>query len=108
MPWMSLPWADEHMNKLRAKFNIMGVPALVILDAQTGLTVTATARKDLKKDVTEVYAAWAELLDLKRVQAVERAELDAEAQTQLNERARAAALKKAQEKANQELQVEVV
>ena len=63
---MSLPWGDERADKLRAKFNILGVPVLVILDATTGFVVTATARKDLKKEVPEVYANWAKLLDLKK------------------------------------------
>lgn len=44
----------------------MGVPVLVILDATTGFVVSATARKDLKKDVNEVYENWAKLLDLKK------------------------------------------
>ena len=33
MPWMSLPWDDQRANQLRAKFEILGVPALIILDA---------------------------------------------------------------------------
>lgn len=66
MPWMSLPWEDKRGDQLRAKFGIMGVPVLVILDATTGFVVSATARKDLKKDVNEVYENWAKLLDLKK------------------------------------------
>ena len=66
MPWMSLPWDDRRGEQLRAKFGIMGVPVLVILDATTCFVVSATARKDLKKDVNEVYANWAKLLDLKK------------------------------------------
>ena len=87
MPWMSLPWGDERADKLRAKFNILGVPVLVILDAATGFVVTATARKDLKKEVPEVYANWAKLLDLKKQMAVDRAEQDAQAASQRAERA---------------------
>lgn len=66
MPWMSLPWDDPRANGLREKFGVLGVPILVILDAQTGITVTATARKDIKKDVNEVYTTWAKLVDLKK------------------------------------------
>ena len=86
MPWMSLPWDDKRGDQLRAKFGIMGVPVLVILDATTGFVVSATARKDLKKDVNEVYENWAKLLDLKKQMAVERAAEDAHAAAQRKER----------------------
>mmetsp|Transcript_16080 Transcript_16080/g.20394 ORF Transcript_16080/g.20394 Transcript_16080/m.20394 type:complete len:101 (+) Transcript_16080:393-695(+) len=86
MPWMSLPWEDARADQLRAKFNIMGVPVLVILDATTGFVVSATARKDLKKDVNEVYESWAKLLDLKKQMAADRAEQDAHAAAQRKER----------------------
>ena len=74
MPWMSFPWDDARIAKLREKFEIMGVPALVILDTETGFTITDNARKDLKKDVNEVYVSWAKLLDLKKAMAVDRAQ----------------------------------
>ena len=66
MPWMSLPWGDPRIDALREKFNVLGVPILVILDAETGITVTATARKDIRKDVNDVYTTWAKLVDLKK------------------------------------------
>ena len=66
MPWMTLPFDDKRNNGLREKFGILGVPALIILDAETGITVTATARKDIKKDVIETYATWDKLLNLKK------------------------------------------
>ena len=80
----------------------MGVPVLVILDAATGFMVTATARKDLKKDVKEVYASWSKLLELKRVLAVERAEQDAIASAQRKEREWREKIKKEQDKLNAE------
>ena len=80
MPWMTLPWGDARAAALRAKYEIYGVPALIILDSETGFTVTTKARKDLTSDVTEVYESWAKLVDLKKVRAVERSEQDAIAQ----------------------------
>ena len=77
MPWMSLPWDEARANALREKFQIFAVPALVILEAKTGFTVTTTARKDLRKEVAETYIGWAKLLNLKKTKAVERAEQDA-------------------------------
>ena len=100
MPWMSLPWGDERGDLLRAKFGIMGVPVLIILDATTGFVVSASARKDLKKDVNEVYENWAKLLDLKKQNAVERAEQDAIADAQRKERDHREKLKKEEAKNN--------
>ena len=74
MPWMSLPWDDARIASLREKFQVFAVPALVILDATTGFTVTTTARKDLRKPVKETYESWTKLLNLKKAKAVERAE----------------------------------
>ena len=64
MPWMALNHNDPKCHELREKFQVMGVPALVILDAKTGFTVTTRARKDLKKDVKEVFDQWEKLLEL--------------------------------------------
>ena len=77
MPWMTLPWDDPRNNGLRSKFEIQGVPALIILDAETGFVVTPTARKDLGKNVAEVFETWSKLLDLKKDSAVKRAQEDA-------------------------------
>ena len=73
---------------------MLGVPALVILDARTGFTVTTKARKDLKSDVKEVFKSWDKLLELKRHRAVERAEEDAIAHAQKREREEIEKLKK--------------
>jgi thiol-disulfide isomerase/thioredoxin len=40
MPWASLPYGDSRHHTLAEKYNVQGVPALVILDARTGFTVT--------------------------------------------------------------------
>ena len=91
---MALNYNDPKCNELREKFQIVGVPALVILDAKTGFTVTTRARKELKKDVKEVFLSWDKLLELKRTWAVERAEEDALANAQRLEREEIEKLKK--------------
>ena len=55
MPWLSLEFGDPRIEKLRAKYEIKGVPRLVILDAKTGFTITEKGRKDLGEDVQGVY-----------------------------------------------------
>ena len=102
MPWMSLNFNDPKCNALREKFQILGVPALIIVDAETGFTVTTRARKDLKKNVKEVFDSWSKLLELKQQRAVERAEEDAIANAQEKERQEIDILKKKAEKLAQE------
>ena len=94
MPWMALNLDDTRNNQIRDKFQILGVPALIILDAKTGFPVTTRARKDLKKDVKEVFESWDKLLELKKQRTVERAEEDAIAMAQLREREDIEKLKK--------------
>ena len=107
MPWMSLPWGDDRANSLREKFGILGVPVLIILDAQTGITVTETARKDIKRDVNETYATWDKLLNLRKQKAVEHAELHAQSTAQRREREWKEKLKKEANKAIPEAAAEV-
>ena len=51
MPWLSYEFGDPRIEQLRAKFEVRGVPRLVILDSRTGFTITEKGRKDLKDDV---------------------------------------------------------
>ena len=84
----------------------MGVPALIILDSVTGFTVTEKARKDLGKNVAEVYESWYKLLELKKVRAVERAQMEAIAAAQKAE-AEWREKQKKEEKKAEEGQVQV-
>ena len=102
MPWMSLPWDDPRGQQLRERYGILGVPALIILCAETGFVVTEKARKDLGKNVAEVYTSWHKLLALKRVWAVERAEMEATAKAQKAEAEWREKVKKEQDKLQQE------
>ena len=40
MPWLSLPYGDKRKDDLMKKFEIKGVPALVVVDAETGIPIT--------------------------------------------------------------------
>ena len=102
MPWMAINYNDPICNQLRDKFQIVGVPALVILDATTGFPVTIKARKDLSKNVKQVFDSWDKLCELKRGWAVQRAEEDAMADAQKRESEHIEKLKKQAEKAAQE------
>ena len=90
MPWASLPFTDHRTQILASKYDVQGVPQLVIIDAKTGITVTKTARKDIAKatdtaGVMAIWRQWAKLLEINRVRAVKAATstMRAEAEMQL-------------------------
>lgn len=58
MPWMSLPFNDERAQKLRDKFNIIGIPYLVVIDSKTKKVITERGRKDIQEQGTEIYGEW--------------------------------------------------
>ena len=86
MPWLSLAYDSPKINELQKHFGIVGIPALIILEAKTGFVVQTKGRKDLKEDVKGVFEQWQKLLDLKRVRAVEVAKEDAIAESERLER----------------------
>ena len=47
MPWTSLPYGDPRISAFMKRYNVLGVPQLIILESKTGFKVTDTARKDL-------------------------------------------------------------
>ncbi len=47
MPWLALPFNNERCQKLKAHFDITGIPIFVVVDSQTGELVTMRGRKDL-------------------------------------------------------------
>ena len=77
MSWLSLDWSDKKNDEMRKKFEVRGIPRLVILDAKTGFPITEKGRKDLKDDVKGVYESWDKLYELKKVWAVENAKTEA-------------------------------
>ena len=48
MPWAALPYGDRRIKEFGKRYNVLGVPQLVILESKTGFKITDTARKDLK------------------------------------------------------------
>jgi len=57
MPWMALPYADRALKERLAKFyGCKGIPMLVVINAQTGETVTGDGRSALSsEDFIENY-----------------------------------------------------
>lgn len=59
MPWLALPYADrDRKGKLSKLFDISGIPALVIVDFDTGHVINANARGSLAEDTEGTKFPW--------------------------------------------------
>jgi len=58
MPWLAMPFEDQARNDaLSKRFNIQGIPALVILDAE-GRVITTDGRSEVSNDPTGANLRW--------------------------------------------------
>ena len=80
MPWLSIPYGDQRIKNLAAKYKIKGIPILIIVDAQTGSLVTDRGRKDIHERSISTIGDWAKLFELNKERAIKRAKEEALAQ----------------------------
>ena len=57
MPWLAVPFGDKHVQALKEKFAVAGIPKLVVVDAQ-GQTLSAEARGEVTAQGAAAYAGW--------------------------------------------------
>jgi len=57
MKWYTLPHGSKSANNLKKKFEVRGIPALVIVDSK-GNTITKNGRGDVSKDPKTAIAGW--------------------------------------------------
>lgn len=87
MPWTSLPFGDARIQQFMKRYEVTGVPKLIIIDSKTGFKITDTARKDLNLAQQEdvgvqgVWKSWLKLHEINKVKGVKRAQEDAIAAT---------------------------
>lgn len=88
MPWTSLPFNDPRIGVWLQRYNVIGIPQLIIIETKTGFKVTDSARKDLtmaqqdEPGVKGVWKSWGKLLEINKVRGVKRASEDAIAAAQ--------------------------
>merc|ERR1719321_186943 len=61
MPWTALPFADrEQKNKISGKFDVQGIPMLVVLDGETGQVLAQNGRGEVQahKDLGKCLSLW--------------------------------------------------
>ena len=57
MPWLALPFGDDHKQKLSQKYNVRGIPKLVIIDS-AGELVTENGRGDVSQSGAKAFNGW--------------------------------------------------
>ncbi len=57
MPWLALPFGDEHKEALSKKFGVRGIPKLVIIDSN-GELITGNGRGDVSKSGAKAFDSW--------------------------------------------------
>jgi len=58
MPWLALPYGDPRVDKLNTLFDVNGIPALVLVDAETGATITTNGRGAITADPEGAEFPW--------------------------------------------------
>jgi len=59
MPWLSLPFELRDLKaKLSKKFKVQGIPTFVVLDGETGATITTDGREAVSDDPTGKDLPW--------------------------------------------------
>ena len=57
MPWLAVPFGDKHVQALKEKFAVAGIPKLVVVDAQ-GQIRSSEARGEVAAQGAAAYAGW--------------------------------------------------
>ena len=47
MPWLTFPYSSPYHENLRKKFDIIGIPMVLVMEAETGFLITKKGRKDI-------------------------------------------------------------
>ena len=57
MPWLALEFDDDHKASLKSKYNVSGIPKLVIIDSN-GELITENGRGDVTRLAAGAYDEW--------------------------------------------------
>lgn len=57
MPWLALPYGDKHKQSLKTKYNVSGIPKLVILSS-SGEVITENGRAEVMSGGTSAFDKW--------------------------------------------------
>ena len=60
MPWLTYRWESGMHQKLKEKFEIVGVPMVFVLEPMTGFIISKKGRKDICDLSVACLKNWAE------------------------------------------------
>lgn len=61
MPWLAIPWNDDRIVNLAEKYNIKGIPILMVLK-KNGEVATKTGKMDVTNEGNYAYEKWLGLI----------------------------------------------
>ena len=62
MPWISVPYSDERRTALSDKFEVKGIPTLIVLK-KNGEVATKAGRADVQTDFVDAFTKWISLVE---------------------------------------------
>ena len=60
MPWITVPYNNPLHEKLKKKFEIIGVPIVLVCEAKTGFVISHKGRKDIFDHGISCLKFWAD------------------------------------------------
>lgn len=57
MPWLAVPFGDKHLDELKRKFGVAGIPTLVVVDS-SGKTLSKQARGEIAANGAKAFDDW--------------------------------------------------
>merc|ERR1712054_462367 len=59
MPWVALTFGDSNTQNIKQKFNVTGIPKLVVLNGKTGAVIADNGRGDVTNSGPGAFDSWA-------------------------------------------------
>jgi len=58
MPWLALPYGDKRIKELQNRYNVSGIPTLIIIDPLNNITIAKEGRDMVASDPEGNYFPW--------------------------------------------------
>ena len=56
--WGVVPFGDPRVQLLKQKYEVVGIPMLIVIDSKTGKTIRKNARNEVFLRGSEVFQEW--------------------------------------------------
>ena len=62
MPWLTYRWDNQMHKELKERYEIIGVPMVLVCDGETGFMITKKGRKDISDIGPRALEQWSDNL----------------------------------------------